>query len=320
MVEYNKKEWHDESDGILTPITAENLNNIEEGIDICAKGINKIESELTDHYWRKSKVVDAKFNTVSAESNDFHMLGGYDMASYTEDLYYSDSISFEVDNNTGQPIIYLDNPSKVVCGYNILASTGFCMGANKYYIVGSTFGRPIHFSSSGNIYAHYQNDNTLGRNHGYYIANSRVVTSVAIYGDIEYVHSPNIGEYSNGWSEADSALYEYIGIPSNNAKETCRIKIGTYTGTGTYGEQYPVSIPCDGTPKYVKIISVSGDMEFTSKMPAAYYRDKSSHYQYTYINTILSKGENGFVSWYNVTSPNYMANVSGHQYQYMFIF
>ena len=53
--------------------------------------------------------------------------------------------------------------------------------------------------------------------------------------------------------------YEYLGSPFENAQIAAKIDKGSYTGTGTYGENNPCSLTFDFIPKYIAIYYIGSD-------------------------------------------------------------
>lgn len=77
-------------------------------------------------------------------------------------------------------------------------------------------------------------------------------------GPWEYVQSSDRSAYPDS-GEQDGYEYEYLGIPFDNAVGAPGIEIGSYMGTGTYGQSSPNSLTFGFVPRLVFISGVNDD-------------------------------------------------------------
>ena len=101
-------------------------------------------------------------------------------------------------------------------------------------------------------------------------------------------------------SEAVAALSKNLGAAGHN----CRIAVGSYTGTGTYGQNNAVSIACDFYPVVLLVAPLD---DSPVKNPRIMVRGRTS-------GTIRPEGGSNFnltvvwkdagISWYNATATN----------------
>lgn len=226
MFEFEKKTWYDSLDSRAIPISPSNLNRIEEGVGYSVDGTNS----MFGHWWKKSKVVDGTVEySGSSETKYFYIWSTTDDA--TVPIYYSSSVSAKIDKTTGKVYAELINPKKWMPSYSSLdiSTSGNTKLNGQYFIIGDSSGESLHYCSSA---ISRRTDSTKAHPYGfsgtmYYLVPSRV------YGEVEYVFADSIEAYPNGWSDTDIALYEYLGTPFENSRESCKeVVIGYYIGSG----------------------------------------------------------------------------------------
>lgn len=84
------------------------------------------------------------------------------------------------------------------------------------------------------------------------ITSEKVVDHYTDLGDWEYVTSISKETYpENGY--LNGYIYEYLGIPFDNAVNGAKIETGSYIGTGTYGSSNPITLTADFEIKLVII-------------------------------------------------------------------
>ena len=106
---------------------------------------------------------------------------------------------------------------------------------NIYYLPnGATYGKefdlPLQTIS-------YQTSNVSLQVDGVSVKAQKVSVSTEI-SDWEYVFSDSRNAYPD-FGEKDGYEYQYLGVPFENARESTKISIGSYIGTGKYGKSNP---------------------------------------------------------------------------------
>ena len=127
------------------------------------------------------------------------------------------------------------------------------------------------------------------------------------------------------WVESDRVLMEDF----NDAMEkidascgNCRIKMGSYIGTGTYGSAHPSSLTFD-FPPLILFMNVSN--KFSGGAHMAWFRGQTAAEYPGNINAdfTIAWTENT-VSWYQTydsgdSGPAYQMNVEGVEYHYIVV-
>lgn len=80
----------------------------------------------------------------------------------------------------------------------------------------------------------------------YKITSKKVVNK----GNWEYIFSDDRSAYPDS-GEQNGYEYQFLGIPFENAREAPKIVIGSYVGTGKYGQSNPNELIFDSVPKIV---------------------------------------------------------------------
>ena len=116
--------------------------------------------------------------------------------------------------------------------------------------------------------------------------------------------------------EAVAALSKNLGAAGHN----CRVKWGTYTGTGVFGADNPTSLHCDFTP--VLVIIGSPASNYGSVIPPMilfrpfaempFKRDGSTKVEYVYVSW-----NDTSVLWYTTTDVVEQFNVAKRVYSYV---
>lgn len=218
---------------------------------------------LFQYRWKR-RVNDINLTLGTAELNRVHQY--YKDAASTTSIYYSDSVY--VDESGA---LALKNPSVINVSYNTYTDANVLAG--KYY-------KPTWLTSAmGIMFCPSGATATRSVVNQYYKVemNTQSVTLNSYnIGDWE-----NIGAYSNRNAYPDSGIsngyeYQYLGmfIDDLSAVQVCRIEDGTYTGTGTCGENAKnrfvfsravklVAIYKDGSQDVTVYANVSGGKEFS---------------------------------------------------------
>ena len=255
MIEFEKKTWYDKNDmpnqSKRIPISAAHLNRIEGALSDTVRQSNN----MTNHWWRKSKVVDGYTEIPRyATSQSFYV---WNNTYETTTIYYSSSVTIKVDDSTGELYVELDNPSSWVFSYNNLGSGINNTLIQKYFIIEGTStknGLDLYYNGGVN-----RSDGvTTVPRFGFYISSFYHVTLHKVYGNVEYVNSADREAYIDGWDTANVVMYEYLGVPFENSREpSCGITTGWYFGDGTYSRM----IKIEHKPKCV-VVYMENDSGF----------------------------------------------------------
>lgn len=252
------------------------------------------------HWWRRRTVqaVLGEAATVMAYSSS---------GSNSGTAYYSDSY---IINGNGE--IELVNPSTVNIGY--VYYTGYNTLKGKYFYTtgtGQMLNGRIWFMPSDAPNATRGDD---GPN-GYYV-NITAAELTLLNGDVEYITAPSQDAYPySGY--ADGYLYEYLGIPFENAVNGAKIETGSYIGTGTYGSSNPCSFAFDFVPSLLIISSSDGSaylMAFNYGNQAGLMMTNGSWYAFSNNNANIKFTWDKTVSWYSTKSALIQLNNSGTEY------
>ena len=107
-----------------------------------------------------------------------------------------------------------------------------------------------------------------------------------------------------------SALSADLGTGSKN----CRIAVGSYVGTGTFGPDNPSRLTFDFCPAFVLIHT---NVAFYD---AVYLRGSSEgSICWNQSNSVKLTWGDDFVSWYHDTAAEYQNNANGYTFYYMAI-
>ena len=256
MINFEPQEWYDKSDTAnkdkLRPISAENLNRIENVLSEVAQHADDMEM----HWWKRSKKIDAKDYNILWDSNIANKSFVFgSKASATIDIYYADSIIVKTDEITKKKYIELDNPitwsaswEKMSTGDDKTLKGKFVIVSddNKFKTSAIDGGTAYYCHAPDSYYTSTKYNNADGT-YGLTVYYMYMVVDF-VYTFDSYVSSPNKNYYNEGWSQSDQLMYEYIGVPFNQAINSLKIQTRTYTGSGTSNT---VSLTFDFTPKIV---------------------------------------------------------------------
>lgn len=158
---------------------------------------------------------------LSHTSNDVYITNAYE----TRTVYYSSDIGFD---SEGTP--YLVGETSLSINYN--------SGTDIFNLLKGKYIRNIWFSNatSADIYF-IPAEKTVRSDNGYVVANM----------------AAKVGSKFVPLPPEDGYQYEYIGVPFDNLPMASSVEIGSYAGTGTYGEANPNSLTFNCIPKIVYI-------------------------------------------------------------------
>lgn len=222
-------------------------------------------------------------------------------------FYHATSI--EIDQSTGEVKLVNPESSSFRVGY----SNGFSATEGTYFT--NVYENPTAVYKGANT-ASNGTQKVGGFYYQYLKSGVEVITSEKVFdhytdlGDWEYVTSISKETYpKNGY--LDGYVYEYIGIPLDNAVSSARIEIGSYVGTGSYGAKNKNEILFDRIPVIVIVSSIN----------------ENKNYSFTWIEgveasatvtskQVYSRESNKFI-WYSTNDAKSQLNVADAKYFYV---
>lgn len=227
MIEFEQKEWFDKADSRAIPLTHIELNRMEDGIKKSVDGVNKIDNDLYNHWWRKSEIIGGAEEHQSLGNKSFYCVVGDTESEAKESvfkIYYAEEIDITVNNVTGNIEVLLKDENSIDMSYNGLGGATKYDLQKKYFLIGTD----VYYAPS--TYTRTYNSTT--KQCGIIVKNAIKVVPSKVYGNIEYISSENANEYASGWNSDEAAMYEYLGIPIEKAKTSISMSTGWYFGNG----------------------------------------------------------------------------------------
>lgn len=258
----------------------------------------------------------------------------YDIIRRSIPLTYSKDI--HITPETGE--ISLVSPTKLELGNGEREDAervGSTLAAEAPCYIQTTVenGAGIYYLPLGTTYSTFDST-TLRRNYGsyYYVIlnypaspQGQVVTSVPSNvpaGEWEYLTSSDRNAYPDSGTQ-DGYEYEYLGVPFDNAVTAPKIEVGSYVGTGTYGQANPNTVTFGFVPKLVWIYEANTRYISTS---AGY--NGLWFASWPYLSYLLDSGttvtryaslSGKTLSWYESSSAFNQLNYSEKVYTYIAI-
>lgn len=300
------------------------------------------------YWWRRrtpafNGYVEQQRDIVSSDNPVFSTGRGE-----TNYIYYSKSINIDQSNGN----VTLVSPSSIYVGYNENTLPGNCQSlCNQapcyfwfntesiifYLPAGATYAQDTTLTdTSTETMAWYTNGSDSGnitlRNTSYTNPKALRVISEKVdrdAGEWEYVQSSNRNAYPDSGTQ-DGYEYEYLGVPFDNAVTVSKIEMGSYVGTGTYGQANPNTLTFGFAPKFVWIYEFfrSGswyDAGDASKIPFELIPEGEFGRKYppsttpTHSTNTYSKRVGSTLYWYNTDSAGDQLNYSNSTYYYIAI-
>ena len=325
MIDFEKQTWYNKNDienaSKRIPISAAQLNRIEEVVSAMVDHTN----DMANHWWERSLFTLGDVSLSKNKDNlSFYLWGS---TAETSVIYYSSTVKALMDEDTGEIVVALENPTAWEVSYDSHGGTNNTILNGKYFIFDkpSTLGGGNIYYSEG--YSVRTNEGLGGKKYGLVLSNLCSVSIEGFYENIDYVSSPNKDEYSEGWNKGEGLFFRYLGVPFENARDSVKIQMGTYVGTGTTGMDNPCFLTFSDMPKIWGVCSNKGGAPLivigntkTVLVPWG------TRYAEIHTNT-----ERNSVSWYLISvsnysgnvitkSPLYQFNISGETYTYFAIF
>lgn len=184
-----------------------------------------------------------------------------------------------------------------------------------YYLPsGSTYGTG---TGSGNtVYARANADDyyTVTMNAGATVSAQKITSQLYNIpaGATTYVNSTDRNAYPDDATEGN-LTYRYLGVPFDNAVKAPEMEIGSYVGTGLYGDGNPNSLTFNFAPRLVMIWKLGSVAYFFlfARGDSTYSRQADSGI----ITSLPCTFDGNNLSWYAVTALD-QANQSNDNYRY----
>ena len=148
------------------------------------------------------------------------------------------------------------------------------------------------------------------------------VTFNKTFGDWEYVQSNNRNAYPDS-GESSGYEYEYIGVPFEKLPAASSVEIGSYAGTGTYGQNNPNTLTFSKKPKLIILgpTDTGGGSVGASENDCIILFEITTSFGSGFSDSVnyISYSENT-MSWYNDNSATYQLNYQEYKYYYIVIY
>lgn len=265
--------------------------------------------KYAQYWWRRRSIIFEP--NVATSGTRIYFANGY---VDPNTVYYSTEIDSTSD---GKPV--LKNPQSLVvpAGKNSGALT-ILQNANlggKY--VTNILYRSSVDTSSDEAYLLPSNPSFQFDSGLPYTNPAYQVTFNKTFGDWEYVQSNNRNAYPDS-GESGGYEYEYIGVPFEKLPVASSVEIGSYVGTGTYGQNNPNTLTFSKKPKL--IILGAGVTAGTDNTCIILF-GITTRFTFGSSDSIndISYSENT-MSWYNNNSATYQQNYQNDKYYYIVIY
>ena len=209
--------------------------------------------KYNQHWWKRT--VDTPLYGYQEVKTSKTYLNIVDINYNGEAIEYSDKITISQTDGT----ITLSSPASMTMSVSSSSSnlstlrTKMSTLLGKYFI----FKNVCYFAPANASYEVSTEEDEDGYETAYsYFSNIYTVTSVLYNcekGAVDTVYSNDRNAYPDSGSDG-TYIYEYLGIPFENAVTAPKIATGSYVGTGTYGAGNPCSLTFDFAPKFIILI------------------------------------------------------------------
>ena len=299
-------------DGVFTSeqtLTSDTLAKYQLSASAVPDDVFAFLGKYAQYWWRRRQPTTVYTTTESPSTKQVYIIYNPGSTSATRPINYSDSIS--VDQSTGT--ISLVNPQTVDVSYGNRDTTIMQTLAGKYvknlYTEPSTvykFATTPAYSRDTSKYSLYFSSGDV-----------TVVSSVGTtgYTDWEYVQSNNRNAYPDS-GESGGYQYEYLGKPLDNAVTVPKIEMGSYIGTGTYGQSNPNSLTFDFKPQLVIVLTnATNGLSYEGSLPLIMLQGCANTCM-AEGNTLAVSWSGNAVSWYSYDQAARQHNRSGTSYCY----
>lgn len=287
------------------------------------------------HWWRRRIPAGAMY--VEVQSDIPNAVGLFGPYVETSQVIYSKQLTIDQNNGSAAlgAALTLPKTSGQELAEAIVANAPLYVSVSGtiYYVPGdATAGQGanpsfnkstiMYYTSSNKDYV-YINDS--GSPLGKTVTTKREQIPAS---DWQYLQSSNRNAYPDSGTQ-DGYEYEYLGVPFDNAVTAPKIEVGSYVGTGTYGQANPNTLTFGFAPKLVLIYNGSKDyaMFFAFGLGGGY---TSGGYLFAWSsemavsNDTYAKINGNVLNWYAsntsaTTSRSIQFNVESQTYHYLAI-
>lgn len=229
---------------------------------------------------------------LSNTFTDVYITNAYE----TRTIYYSSDIGFD---SEGTP--YLVGETSLSINYN--------SGTDIFNLLKGKYIRNIWFSNatSADIYF-IPAEKTVRPDNGYVVANM----------------AAKVGSKFVPLPPEDGYQYEYIGVPFEKLPMASSVEIGSYAGTGTYGQNNPNTLTFSKKPKLIILGPTNtggGSVTAGTDNTCIILFGITTGFVFGSSDSInhISYSENT-MSWYNDNSATYQQNYQKYKYYYIVIY
>lgn len=280
-------------ENLLKDTTAEMFGK---GVNAVPDDIFKLLGKYNLHWWSKTGVNYA-FNLGDSENVWLTY-----STSNAVTIYYADEVSVDESGN-----VLLVSPVSLSIDLSTPSVNAAQVIKGRYFIPyynNTASPQNVYFCpySATVVYA-------MESYSGIRVNGAQLVTATPSYSTV-YVHSSNRNAYQDYGTEGDY-IYQYLGIPFDNAVTAPKIATGSYVGTGTYGASNPCSLTFDFVPTLVMIFGAG----------AAYFWG-ATYFDYDDGSRKISctaSVSGTTMSWYHASDASYQFNYGGSVYNYIAI-
>lgn len=254
--------------------------------------------QYNKHWWSRVGAVAATYQ-LGTEVVDAKVTS----SGYVADIYYSDNIVVADDGT-----ISLAEPIR---SFEVVGRDNQNTGEelkNLNAIKGKFFYKPngtstLHVPTNTILYRTNTTDAYFDS--GCYVSVRPVYGIPATTdGEVSYVNSIDRNAYPDS-GEVGGLVYQYLGVPFQNAVTAPKIAYGSYTGTGTTSASKPMTLTFNFSPKFILIA------------PNSYmaYGDSSVHSEKYYVQIWMPGITETLFYKYNGNSTRYMS-VDGNTFSF----
>lgn len=201
-------------------------------------------------HWWKMRTFVAGYVANYGNPVGYDVYGLYNEYHEDKTVIVGDSIAATEDGK-----IQLINSKSVSFSYFADRDDFASLFAGKYFYPSATSATSyeyVYFAPSDTTGSYSSEVDDYG-DEEYKMVLSNVSKVTALYsttvGEWVYASAPDRNAYPDGVVGGNE--YVYVGVPFDNARESIKIEMGSYTGTGKNGSQNPNSLTFSFAPKFV---------------------------------------------------------------------
>ena len=279
------------------------------------------------HWWRRTEFTPAQSKMTPFKNQFIRM--SYSAGSSVP-VYYSDTVFVSKDGS-----ISMTGSLRNISYNNAYIFNETVRGKYfRVYLNGNYTAQIYYCDPDATITATV--DERYSDKYGITVSSGSLVSGQAEFtGAVDFLQSSNRNAYPDN-SVVDGYLYEYLGVPFDNATTAPKIAEGSYVGTGTYGNNNPNSITLPFEPKLIVLtafVTTSGShylLAGSGENPGNHFVD-AKLLTSTFVDGLgfgsgtsstaqsAAKLDGLTFSWYNTNGASYQYNSASTTYHYMVI-